>query len=206
MGKKNNQKFNNKKAFNQSEREFEDMKKRIMEDNKNVRANTRPQRRYYNEASTETTTEEVALPVSHVPDFLALIHEIVDKYASAKEDGITLSVVEGTKKSANGIVFTKLTIEKESKEHHETLLTSDTLLIYYIEDRNIGGKKRFHPVKDYQANILVINQASGNVLFNRFGYGANCIEKAKDYIDNIVSKNIDRYLQKDKEDAAAEVK
>ena len=66
MGKKNNQKFNNKRVFNQSEREFEDMKKRIMEDNKNVRANTRPQRKYYNEESTETTTEEVALPVSHV--------------------------------------------------------------------------------------------------------------------------------------------
>ena len=187
MGKN---RFNTKKAdMKKNEKEFEDMRRRIMLDNKNVRANRQQYQR--NQAETNTTVvEEVAAPVSHISDFLDMTREVIVAHEDAINDNnINLNVVEGTRKQANGIVFVKMQFTKDAGN------VSDTLLLYYIEDRSILSAKKRFPAKDFQANILVINQESGNVLFNRFGYAANCIVKAKDYIDNIVAKTINRLVQ-----------
>lgn len=177
-----------KKNLNQKhEREFEDMKKRIMTDNSRVRENypkNNYQRRYH-EDHENNVPEEVTGPESRVSDFLLLIDQIVEKYNGMYEQPSAdiIKVFKGTRKQDNGIVFVKLTINREDSENPHVLL------IYYMEDHNVNPKKR-NVIKEYQCNILIVNQSTGNVLFNRFGYGLNCIEKAKNYIDTIVSKTV----------------
>lgn len=196
MGNKN-QKFRKNQNLKNHEREFDDMKRRIMSDvrvNKDRDAATR-------EMEREHIETEHNGPVSRTSDFTNMIKEIVNENS---RDDVTFRLMFGTKKASNGVVFVKMSIasavEEQSDCDHPS--TSETIIFYYTEDQSVNPKKK-KLLQNYMGSVMVINQASGNVLFNRFGY--DCIEKARPYIENIIQKNIERALpQADQEEPAEE--
>lgn len=185
------------------EREFDEMKTRLMNDFRNERKNNNTHysnnrnysKKTYDNRNMETNDNEgteFTGPVSHTDDFIKSVKTIVNKCTSMiNSDECTIKIYDGRKKEATGAVFVKVTIEYDeptSENSNEKEFRSETLVFYFTEDHSINPKKK-NFVKNYMEHILIINQKSGNVLFNKFGY--QIIDKAAAYIEKMILKNIE---------------
>ena len=211
---KRNYNKSQKASYQAREREFDEMSSRLMNEFRNERKNSKPfngngnnrynnnhhnddtrrfnNRKYENRNEETKTGEQTEFtgPVSHTNDFVETVVSITNKckeLVDTKECGI--KIYEGRKKEESGAVFVKVTITNLTSDDQ----LSETLMFYFTEDHSINPKKKNY-VKNYMENILIINQKSGNILFNKFGY--QITEKASAYIEKMIQKNIELVVGK----------
>lgn len=171
MGKKNQKQLRRQN----DEKEFEEMKSRIMKD---IRSENRVRKPAEKPEKDYEKKEENTPPVSHTSDFMEMMSNLVSEVAV---EGVSIECVENRKKEDSGIVLMDVTFKSTNDEKY------NRVFFYYIEERGLKHARSFPAV------ITIINQKNGNVLFNKFG--TNAIEKARNYIVDILKKNASSLLK-----------
>lgn len=192
------------------EREFNEMSSRLMnefrEKKNSNHSNERGEKKFNNkkyenkheETKNSEQGEEFTGPVSHTDDFIKTVLSVVEKCESmVDKNDCGIKVYEGRKKEESGSVFVKVTIENLTSEESQ----SETLMFYFTEDHSINPKKK-NFVRNYMEHILIINQKTGNILFNKFGHLIT--DKATAYIEKMITKTVEVIVGKPVMETAVE--
>lgn len=196
MGKNNGKRsaaFYNEK---QREKEFDEMKGRIMKDNANVKR----ERSNYGE-SHRTGFGSVGrnsfdkpfvkkVPQVHysmITDFKDMVAEAVNAKLNDESFPAEIKINTNTHKENTGIVFSKLDFISKATAK------KTTIFVYYTENRAFI-KDPTEKIKINSAQIMIINQETGNVLFSNFGTA--CVEKSAKYLADIINRTAELISKK----------
>ena len=208
MGKNNRR--DQRTNYRNSEREFDEMKSRIMNDNQkpNNYSHDRRNSGGYNggykkpyegerkqygnrQYNSHNDHEREAEPVQTAPEpkidtFMAMIDELGELVAqqieTSEHPDVVLTVDKNTRKADGGSVYATYTVVPNDGSNRET-----SIVVYYLEDYSVNAKKAVY-MRNYNSCMLVVNKQTSAILFSKFGSG--CIEKSKKYIESILNRTI----------------
>lgn len=196
MGKNNGKRSTAFYSEKQREKEFDEMKGRIMKDNANVkreRSNYGENRRTGFESTGRNSFDKPfvkKVPQVHysmITDFKNMVAEAVNEKLNDESFPAEIKINTNTHKETMGIIFSKLDFISKATAK------KTTIFVYYTENRAFI-KDPTEKIKINGAQIMIINQDTGNVLFSNFG--TSCVEKSAKYLADIINRTAELISKK----------